>query len=202
MTRSKTTGHIGYMPRPSAKQRILHAALETIHGRGYNASSVQDIATAAGAPKGSFYNHFASKEALCLEILDLYREQERDILGILEDQGRPARERLIRHFAALSEINKRGLERGCLIGNLAAEASSESPAVRTRLASMLSEWTGLLAECIREGQASGEVGASGSPEDLAAFLVNAYEGAILRAKADCCEEAFRQFDHYLLVLLG
>jgi TetR/AcrR family transcriptional repressor of nem operon len=89
-----------------------------------------------------------------------------------------------------------------LIGNLAAEAASESPAVRARLGCMLSEWTGLLAECIREGQASGEVGASGSPEDLAAFLVNAYEGAILRAKADCCAEPFRQFEHFLLVLVG
>ncbi|MCW5966528.1 MAG: TetR family transcriptional regulator C-terminal domain-containing protein [Bryobacterales bacterium] len=189
------------MPRPSAKGRILDAALETIHGQGYNATSIQDITAAAGAPKGSFYNHFASKEALCLEILDLYRERELGILGILEVPGTPSRDRLIRHFAALTEGNKCGLERGCLIGNLAAEAASASPAVRDRLARMLSEWTSLLAACIREGQASGELAANGSPEDLAAFLVNAYEGAILRAKADCCEEPFRQFEHFLLVLL-
>ncbi|MBX9396731.1 TetR/AcrR family transcriptional regulator [Streptomyces sp. TRM72054] len=32
--------------------------------RGYAATGVKDITDAAGAPKGSFYNHFKSKEAL------------------------------------------------------------------------------------------------------------------------------------------
>ena len=37
------------------------------HTRGFNGCSVQDIVDAAGVPKGSFYNHFDSKEALGVE---------------------------------------------------------------------------------------------------------------------------------------
>ena len=40
--------------------------------RGFHACSVQDITDAAGVPKGSFYNHFRSKEALAAEILTEY----------------------------------------------------------------------------------------------------------------------------------
>jgi TetR/AcrR family transcriptional repressor of nem operon len=52
------------MAKPNLREEILTAGLATLHGRGFNATSVQDITEAAGVPKGSFYNHFASKEDL------------------------------------------------------------------------------------------------------------------------------------------
>jgi TetR/AcrR family transcriptional repressor of nem operon len=55
------------MPRPGFREQLLSAGLATFHERGFNATSVQDITDAAGAPKGSFYNHLESKEALAAE---------------------------------------------------------------------------------------------------------------------------------------
>ena len=52
------------MAKPSARDRILDAAVQTLHERGFNGCGVQDITDAAGVPKGSFYSHFDSKEAL------------------------------------------------------------------------------------------------------------------------------------------
>ncbi len=40
--------------------------------RALRRCSVQDITDEAGVPKGSFYNHLDSKEALGAEIVDLY----------------------------------------------------------------------------------------------------------------------------------
>src|SRR3978361_588206 len=60
------------MPRPSHNQNILASGLRVVHERGYSASSVRDIIQAAGVPQGSFTNHFASKEAFGLEILDIF----------------------------------------------------------------------------------------------------------------------------------
>jgi TetR/AcrR family transcriptional regulator, transcriptional repressor for nem operon len=50
--------------------------------RGFNAVGVQDITDAAGVPKGSFYNHFESKEALGAEVVERYGADEtrREIL--------------------------------------------------------------------------------------------------------------------------
>ena len=39
---------------------------------GYQGASVRDICAAAGAPQGSFTNHFRSKEAFAQEVLDRY----------------------------------------------------------------------------------------------------------------------------------
>ncbi len=58
--------------RLSAEQRraaILDAALEVFAGRGYHASSIDDIASAAGISKALIYEHFRSKEDLHLELL-------------------------------------------------------------------------------------------------------------------------------------
>jgi len=44
-----------------------------VHQQGLAGASVRDIVEAAGVPQGSFSNHFASKEAFGIEILDLFR---------------------------------------------------------------------------------------------------------------------------------
>jgi TetR/AcrR family transcriptional regulator, transcriptional repressor for nem operon len=60
------------MPRPSHKEKILNSGLRVEHERGYAASSVRDIIEATGVPQGSFTNHFASKEAFGLELVNIY----------------------------------------------------------------------------------------------------------------------------------
>ena len=42
---------------------------------------MRDIVQAAGVPQGSFSNHFASKEAFGVEILDLYFGFTRKVLA-------------------------------------------------------------------------------------------------------------------------
>ena len=54
------------MARQSMREEIVEAGLEQFHTHGYSAAGVKDITDAAGVPKGSFYNHFDSKEALAV----------------------------------------------------------------------------------------------------------------------------------------
>src|SRR5712664_1441331 len=68
----KTTGHIKRMPRVSVREEIVESALVEFHRRGFSACSVEDITRAAGVPKGSFYNHFKSKEELGAEVVRRY----------------------------------------------------------------------------------------------------------------------------------
>src|SRR6516162_5022333 len=46
------------------KQKLLDAALELMLAKGYTATSVDDVCTAAGLTKGSFFHYFESKEDL------------------------------------------------------------------------------------------------------------------------------------------
>jgi TetR/AcrR family transcriptional repressor of nem operon len=51
-------------PRPSARIRLLDAALTVFRQKGFAGTSVDDLCTAAGVTKGAFFHHFASKDAL------------------------------------------------------------------------------------------------------------------------------------------
>ncbi len=53
----------------ATRERILRSAEECIALRGYDATSVAEICTQAEISKGAFYHHFASKQAVFLELL-------------------------------------------------------------------------------------------------------------------------------------
>lgn len=65
-----------HKPRSSAKQRIIDAAFEPFFMHGYEGASLSDIAQAVGIRKASIYTHFASKEAIFLELLQDALESE------------------------------------------------------------------------------------------------------------------------------
>ena len=58
------------MPKPSLRDAILDAGLKEMFRTGYHGTSVRDVTAAAGAPQGSFTNHFRSKELFASEVLD------------------------------------------------------------------------------------------------------------------------------------
>jgi TetR/AcrR family transcriptional repressor of nem operon len=60
------------MPKPSNREQILKEGFRVVLERGYCGASVRDIVEAAGVPQGSFTNHFESKDAFCLEVLERY----------------------------------------------------------------------------------------------------------------------------------
>jgi TetR/AcrR family transcriptional repressor of nem operon len=184
------------MARPNVRERLLDAGVEIFHRCGFNGCGVQEITEAAGVPKGSFYNHFASKEALGAAVLDRYWQHRAGAtLRILEDSEVRPRERLRRHFAAMAaNMAKRGYTGGCLIGNLGAELSDHSKLVCERLAAVFAEWTEAVETCIRQAQQEGDIRADCDAGVLAAFLINAWEGAVLRAKVDKNAVPFEEFD--------
>ena len=57
-----------------SRQQILDAALKLFSHRGYGATSVRDISSAAGISKGNLYHHFPDKETIFRALLDRYFE--------------------------------------------------------------------------------------------------------------------------------
>jgi TetR/AcrR family transcriptional regulator, transcriptional repressor for nem operon len=61
-----------FLGKISNREDILNAGLRVMFHSGYNGATVRDICEAAGAPHGSFTDHFRSKEAFAEEVLDRY----------------------------------------------------------------------------------------------------------------------------------
>ena len=165
----------------SVRDRIVQAALDRFHTLGFNGCGVQEIVDKAGIPKGSFYNYFKAKELLAVEVLKAYADGSRR--EMLSDKRIPPIKRLHAHFEFLASRHARfGYGKGCLIGNIAAEASDNMPTVRKALARGLADWTASVAGVIREGQADGSIEAGLEAEAVARFLINSWEGAVIRMK--------------------
>lgn len=59
------------MPRARRRAQLLELATRTFSEHGYQATSMDDIAAVAGVTKPVLYQHFASKETLYLEVIDV-----------------------------------------------------------------------------------------------------------------------------------
>ncbi|MCP3102236.1 TetR/AcrR family transcriptional regulator [Myxococcus sp. K15C18031901] len=171
------------MPRASVRDRLLAAGLETLRQQGFNGCGVQDITDAAGVPKGSFYNHFDSKEALGAAVVDHYMQVGEAQWTRLEDTSLTPLRRLRAYFAEQVETLVAGrFECGCLLANFAAELADHSPAIRERVAASFAQWSARIERVLEAAQAAGEVAPDVAPAMLATFLLGAWEGAVLRSR--------------------
>jgi len=55
-----------------SRAAVLDAALALFSTQGYRATSMREIAEKAGVSTGNVYHHFTDKEAIFLELLDVY----------------------------------------------------------------------------------------------------------------------------------
>jgi len=187
------------MPKPSHRDVILSKGMEVMHRQGYNGTSVRDIVRAAGVPQGSFTNHFASKEAFGLEVLDLYHargcKMMRETLGneALSPLGR------IRAYveAYQSLFRQRGCQHGCLCGNFAAEASDLSEPLRKRNAEIFEDLQRRIVDCLKAAVKAGEVSRPMKHDEVANFIVGGLQGALLLGKSSRSLLPLEQFERVL-----
>jgi TetR/AcrR family transcriptional repressor of nem operon len=174
------------MPKPSHREKILTEGLRVVHERGFAGASIRDIVQAAGVPQGSFTNHFASKEAFGLEVLDLYFARGSELMReTLRNDAIPPLQRLGAYIDATKDrLNKNGMRSGCLYGNFTAEASDHSEILRQRLVEIFAEVQASVAYCLRAANEAGELSSSLDCDEIAAFIVSSLQGANLLAKAE------------------
>jgi TetR/AcrR family transcriptional repressor of nem operon len=189
----------------SNRDRILDAGLDTVHRLGFGGASVRDIVDAAGVPQGSFTNHFASKEAFGLEILDIYFVRNRAMLDdTLLNPGLTPLLRLRAYLRAnRARTEREGVENGCLFGNMMGEAIDHSEAIRLRLLEIVGEMRRGLAACLAAAIKAGELPKTVDGPQVADFIVSGLQGAMLLAKAQRSMVPIERFEQVLFgMVLG
>jgi TetR/AcrR family transcriptional regulator, transcriptional repressor for nem operon len=167
---------ISPMRQTNVREKLLSAAFECFRAKGYKGTTIEDIADAARVFKGSFYNHFKSKEVLAIEVVNRY---EHDLVtASLSLQGPPSPlKRLRKHFESLAKMSEKDEYRhGCLMNNFSAEIS-DTGKLRRALDQAYIRWFTANAEVIRQAQVKREINANYQADQLARFLCNSWEGA-------------------------
>ena len=81
-----------------------------------------------------------------------------------------------------------------MIGNFSTELAVQNKEVRDRLAEIYAAWGRSIESCVREADKAGRVRPRLPTATIAAFLLNAWEGAVLRSKVEQDKSAFDQFE--------
>jgi TetR/AcrR family transcriptional repressor of nem operon len=152
---------------------------------GYAGSSVRDIIRAAGVPQGSFTNHFPSKEAFGLEVLNAYYSQCSDLIErtLLNDALPPLAR--IRKWVdgMLGTMNNDDEWNGCMLGNFGAEHSGGTDQLQKRVREIFLDLQSKIAYSLKAAVKAGELPKRLDVNGLAGFIHSSLEGAVLSAKA-------------------
>lgn len=191
------------MPKPSHREKLLEAGFEVVLERGYCGASVRDIVQAAGVPHGSFTNHFASKDAFCLELLNRYfaMVEENIRLTLRNDAASPLARVEEWLDIVIGFLKKAGMRNGCLIGNFSAEAGEHSEPIRQRLSDIYHEIHRSLKYCLEAAVKTGELHSSADCGELAHFLYAALHGAILQSKVEHSSVPLKRFKKTLFAVV-
>lgn len=162
------------------RQRLLQAAYEEIHVKGYQAAGINDILARAGVTKGAMYHHFPSKQALGYAMVE-------EVLGAMLEEFffKPvaAETNFVDGFrrAILEGEARMGaalVAHGCPLNNLAQEMSAMDEGFRQRIDDHFRHWREGIAAALRASRDAGWVRAEVDPEQTALFLQAALEGCV------------------------
>lgn len=167
------------------RQKVIEEAFKLIYEKGYNGVGINEIVTAASVPKGSFYYYFETKEKLALETIHYYYKFFLTALKhILNNEAVPPLERLanLNQFLLDTYSDPWRLAHGCYGGNLASEMGDTNEAIRELLDMYFENHRGIIARCLHEAHKVGDLPPALDPDKFADFMVNAYEGALIKMK--------------------
>lgn len=171
------------MGAPNVREKLSGSAAALFQRFGYAHVSIRHITSSIDIPKGTFYNHFNSKEALASAILSQHFDALMESLG--QRGTETAGARLRRHFESIAPSTREPeVSPLQLISTLAAEGPALPSALVQQIAEGVCLWNTKVAALISLAQAEGQVAAKEDPDLLASLFINCWQGAMVRTKCD------------------
>ncbi|CAM1359836.1 TetR/AcrR family transcriptional regulator [Tenacibaculum xiamenense] len=132
------------------RERILETASYLIHHQGYNSTGINQIIKEAKVAKATFYQHFESKDMLCVEFLNhrhdfWFSEFSEFTLG-----SSGLKEKILAAFDFIIAMNRKENYRGCSFLNILSEISEEQTNIRSVIQAHKNDLRQFFQELIEE----------------------------------------------------
>jgi TetR/AcrR family transcriptional repressor of nem operon len=189
-------------PREFDETAVLDAAIQCFWTKGYEATSVRDLADEMGITGASLYNAFGDKRALYRRALDQY------IAGSFGERAsrienslppRAAIEAFFQEIVARSLSDKK--RKGCMLVNSAFELAPHDKEFEQVVAGVLVRVEGLFFRLIHAGQKDGTITTSQPARDLSRLLLSVFLGIRVLARAQPKRELLEGIVRPALALL-
>jgi TetR/AcrR family transcriptional repressor of nem operon len=166
------------------RKSILANGQRIMAGKGFSAVGINEILTASGVPKGSFYHYFGSKDAFGEAMLESYFEDYlAELDATLSARGLTMAQRLMNYWQTWQDTQSfLDCQGKCLAVKLGAEVADLSEAMRLALKRGTAGIVDRLARAIEAGIADGSLSVDGAPDDVAQGLYQLWLGASVMVK--------------------
>jgi TetR/AcrR family transcriptional regulator, transcriptional repressor for nem operon len=184
------------MAELSVREHLIEMGLQHMQKTSYCSTGLNEVLALAGVSKGSFYHYFPSKEEFGSAVLQRYLDVEVARATTLLGESRTAPiKRLRKYFEELIRVYgpKGDMNGGCLLGNLSQEMANHSDLIQQTLQEGFRIWEVAIDAVLQEAIARDELSKKVKTMEMASFILNTYEGALLRAKAERSEAPLRLF---------
>ncbi len=161
------------MPRKTDKRvRLIEAAKVLIHQKGFNQTTLADIAQEADVPLGNVYYYFKTKEAIGEAVIEKRGSEYTEFFNKLDENSDP-RARLSSLIQFTNEDLDLIARYGCSIGGLCQELGKQGGSLADQAAKLLHD---LLTWCENQFKT---LGFGDKSSDLALNLVSNVQGIFL-----------------------
>lgn len=161
----------------SRRKEILETAQQLFYQKGYEQTSIQDLLTAIGIAKGTFYHYFSSKQALLEELVEHLADQNVALVAqLVSDEELDALQKL--HQIFLQSNRWRAEQKHFVLSAMQAYYREENLRLRHALVnSTTARMIPLLTQVVEQGMAEG-VFATAYPEEVALIIYRLFQEMI------------------------
>jgi TetR/AcrR family transcriptional regulator, transcriptional repressor for nem operon len=171
-------------PREFDEATALEAAIDCFWQRGYEATSVRDLADKMGISGPSLYNAYGDKRALFAQALDRYVDHSARALIKRLESSLPPRQAVRRFIEEIIERSVNDRERrGCFLINSALEVAPHDKQLGALIADRLAEIEAFFYRSIKAAQAEGAIRQDRVAKDLARLLLGVLLGIRVLARS-------------------
>jgi len=171
-------------PREFDEVTALEAAMDCFWHRGYEATSVRDLADKMGLSAPSLYNAYGDKHALFVQALEHYLDQSARALIKQLENSLPPKQAVRRFIEEIIEHSVSDRERrGCFLINAALEVAPHDKKLGAFVADRFAEIEAFFYRSIKAAQADGAIPRNRDAKDLARLLLGVLLGIRVLARS-------------------
>ncbi|MFP3833499.1 TetR/AcrR family transcriptional regulator [Chryseobacterium sp. SIMBA_028] len=139
------------------RERIIETTFQLFARQGYNSTGINQIISEAEVARASFYQHFKSKEDLCVEFLKVRHEYWFSELNSFLEKEKDPKSKIIKAFEFLIYMNEKENFRGCSFLNILSEIPGDNIKILNVIQSHKADLRSYFLEILKDEQISDHI---------------------------------------------
>ncbi|MCR4346081.1 MAG: TetR/AcrR family transcriptional regulator [Sulfuricaulis sp.] len=167
------------------KQKLLDSAVQLMLAKGFPATTLDEICTAAGVTKGSFFHYFSDKEEIGAAVLDHFvAGRMQAVQGAAFHKLSDPLKRVYGYIDFMVKMSRDSSAMpSCLLGNFAQDLSDTHPRLLAQCGRHFNQWAQMMKRDLDQAKAQYAPKAAFDTLSLADHCITVLEGALILAKA-------------------